>query len=112
MTKHFGIYFREMREKLELSQGDVAKMLDVERAFISQIESNESFPSFNKLLKILEVREFRRAFDIFLNEQLPEKRIKRVAVVIKPAVMGKETKLTDTSSTSYKKRKQTLSNDI
>ena len=59
ISAKFGKRIRTIRLKKEMSQGDVAKRLDVHRTYISQIErgvENMSLKNIEKLAKALKVK--------------------------------------------------------
>ena len=47
----------ELRKEKNLSQGELAEMLDVSRQSISKWETNASIPELDKLLKMSEIFE-------------------------------------------------------
>jgi len=53
--KKLGENLRKLRLKMNLSQGDLAKALDVDRAYISNIENGRMNPTLSTLEKIAEV---------------------------------------------------------
>lgn len=51
-SKRLGENLRKLRLKNKLSQGDLAKMLNVNRAYISNIENGRMNPTLSTLEKI------------------------------------------------------------
>jgi len=51
-SKKLGENLRKLRLKKKLSQGDLAKKLDVDRAYISNIENGRMNPTLSTLEKI------------------------------------------------------------
>lgn len=54
-VKAFGEQVRLLREDSGFSQGDLAKLVDVDRSHISYIESGNREPSLSLLLRICDV---------------------------------------------------------
>lgn len=52
MIYDFGMRLKELREKKQLSQTDVAKRLDVTRSTVSGYECNTITPSLEQLVKL------------------------------------------------------------
>lgn len=52
MIYDFGVRLKELREKKQLSQTDVAKRLDVTRSTVSGYECNTITPSLEQLVKL------------------------------------------------------------
>lgn len=51
-SKKLGVNLRRLRLKKELSQGDLAEVLNVDRAYISNIENGRMNPTLSTLEKI------------------------------------------------------------
>lgn len=78
-----GEHFKKAREHHELSQKDLAEILDITAPSISQIETDERNMSLDLLFRFLEIRTFRMAFNNFLDENHAEKKIKWVLAPVK-----------------------------
>jgi len=51
----FGKYFREYRKLAQLSQKQVAEMLDIHQSNISDWENNVSRPEYEKLIELAKI---------------------------------------------------------
>ncbi|MDX9692071.1 MAG: helix-turn-helix transcriptional regulator [Acholeplasmataceae bacterium] len=57
MNKNFNLNLKEMREKKNISQGDLAKLLNVSRQAISKFERGEKVPSIERAVEIAQALE-------------------------------------------------------
>lgn len=52
ISAQFGKNMKQIRTKKEMSQGDIARTLEVDRGYISNIENGEKNPTLSTLEKI------------------------------------------------------------
>lgn len=74
----FGEHFRKARQKLGMSESDLAQLIGCTQVMIHKIETGKNNPSWETLLKILSIKQFKAAFDDFQIENVKLKRIKLV----------------------------------
>lgn len=71
----FGEHFKKAMDKLDLSDQECADLLGCSRVNVFHIRSDNSKPSFEMLMKILSIKQFKAAFDNYCLENVLQKKI-------------------------------------
>lgn len=72
-----GIFLKKNREKLNISQTELAKILNIPPSYISQFELDERVPNIKLLLQMVSVLKINLKKTLFLAKETKLKRIKK-----------------------------------
>ena len=101
----FGLYISKLRKSADMTQSDLAEIINVTRQTVSKYERGESFPDINILLKIASTlgvsaetlinagEAVQNEAEILLQKSLPETlkidEVMNIAPLLKPSVLDK-----------------------